>query len=903
MAAPGSNYSKKEKDDAKKFLAEIGIGPRHTLYKHAVEWYVSKIRKSGSALSKKESEEFILALTTGGINKVKSTKVYKKIIDEIENIALNHLINPSGKPAPNTPPSPPRSQSSRSRRTQGTPGAMPTPRGNAGASGGTNQPPSTGGMNPQQGNKFITDKLTDTLVYGDPKYNNTTLYFQNDFDKVAYILRNKRTKSAQHDRYFDWARRVSGQKDDVIRKHGEKVLKQIKKTVGTGTPAPDQIIVNSVPLDFNPPTKQSKTPISGASLLGRSQSASSGPISGQSLINQSANIGHGQSYQDILDSLIKIQESVDKILDLIKNEQKAIAKYIDQNRKLDERKRRESRERLSENKVSGIVKDVLKLFAPVQGILDRILNFIVYTLLGRTMVALIDWMADPKNRDKIKSIARFLKDWWPVLLGAYILFFTRIGSLIRTSIGLSIKLTRLMATKIPELIKFLRALGPRGRTVAAIATVGTIGAGLYLKNRGDEEEKKKNQNQIPPTKSYSSGGGIGKFKPRKLNIGDIGFSGGRVTDASGVEVTGARPDTQLIVAQPGEYVVSKKGVENAERMYGPGFLENLNRMAGASGIPQIVNNIQLANQGGFVGGSPKMKPEDYYSLLAISAAEDSSPQGRADVAQSIYNRLFASGSKYNMNFMQNEGRNTIKDIIVGEKQYEPTFPNRGDWMKIRDKNSAVKALAGYLAKRAERPGSVIKSDLKDALKMINDTEKALKNSKLQREAQKFVQGRLSFYGTSEREHVKGDDVYRKIMVGGKQRDARGNSFSHHLADESKNRYATERRKVAAPIPSMMIAPKPKPKSIGGQFVERIFSVFNQLIKPSNIKPAPSVQAPPPRRRGNADVSFLPPVKMPNQNNYPRYHSPVSIDIPDFNLYPPSMISDRRVVREKLGIAA
>lgn len=117
--------------------------------------------------------------------------------------------------------------------------------------------------------------------------------------------------------------------------------------------------------------------------------------------------------------------------------------------------------------------------------------------------------------------------------------------------------------------------------------------------------------------------------------------------------------------------------------------------------------------GGLVGGN-KMSGADYHSLLAISALEDDKPQGRADVAQSIYNRVLA-GQKYNVNFYQKS--NTIKDHILAEGQYQPTFTNPMDWRNIKDKKTAAIAVMN------SAKGKQYKWKLSDAMKELDNTEK------------------------------------------------------------------------------------------------------------------------------------------------------------------------------------
>ena len=110
---------------------------------------------------------------------------------------------------------------------------------------------------------------------------------------------------------------------------------------------------------------------------------------------------------------------------------------------------------------------------------------------------------------------------------------------------------------------------------------------------------------------------------------------------------------------------------------------------------------------------------DFWSLVAIASREDDDPQGQADVAQSIYNRV-ASGIY---------DANTIKGIITYGGQYEPTFANTADWKAITDIKSASKA-----AGKSE-------SELKKVAAAIT-------NKKYQDAAREFVGGRTDFMGGS-----------------------------------------------------------------------------------------------------------------------------------------------------------
>lgn len=124
---------------------------------------------------------------------------------------------------------------------------------------------------------------------------------------------------------------------------------------------------------------------------------------------------------------------------------------------------------------------------------------------------------------------------------------------------------------------------------------------------------------------------------------------------------------------------------------------------------------------------------DFWSLIAVCACEDGDAQGRADVAQSIYNRVLSKmfgGSK-------------IKAVVTSEWQYEPAFmraPNKGKihstWKAIKNKETAIAALIytkGYTKAFAE-------SQLKETYNQISD----LAN---QTNAKNYVKQRTDFLGT------------------------------------------------------------------------------------------------------------------------------------------------------------
>ena len=117
---------------------------------------------------------------------------------------------------------------------------------------------------------------------------------------------------------------------------------------------------------------------------------------------------------------------------------------------------------------------------------------------------------------------------------------------------------------------------------------------------------------------------------------------------------------------------------------------------------------------------------DYWSLVAICSLEAGLAQARADVAQSIYNRLGTPGKPYGK---------SIKEIIVAEKQYEPTFKNRNDWKAIKDEATAIVAV-----KKAKGWSDT------QAKTALQESAKAIKDKTLQNNSKSFINTRTEFLG-------------------------------------------------------------------------------------------------------------------------------------------------------------
>jgi len=117
--------------------------------------------------------------------------------------------------------------------------------------------------------------------------------------------------------------------------------------------------------------------------------------------------------------------------------------------------------------------------------------------------------------------------------------------------------------------------------------------------------------------------------------------------------------------------------------------------------------------------------QDLYTLATITSLESGSQQGRADVAQSIYNRMKQSGQ-------------SATQVVTAPGQYSPFFAAPEEAKKIKTYDDAVNYLVkykGYTRKTAET--------------MIQSTLSAISNPQLQAEASRFIGARTSFRGSPQ----------------------------------------------------------------------------------------------------------------------------------------------------------
>lgn len=285
-----------------------------------------------------------------------------------------------------------------------------------------------------------------------------------------------------------------------------------------------------------------------------------------------------QESSNILEDILKI---VTSIRDTLIEKNKFDADQSKKDKQSAERERRAGKEKkLESGAFKGLKRAVDKVLAPVKGLFERIFDFIKTVLLGRIVYKIIEWMGNDENQGKIKSIIRFFSDWWPVIAGAYLLFGTKFGKLIRTVGSWAIQIARFA---IPKLLRFVTR---NPRTAAVLAGAGYLGARILTGTEvgGDEEgssEQETAQFQSDQAAAKQVTPPASEEKPKEMS------AGGRVPGSG-------NRDTVPAMLTPGEFVMSKGAVAK----FGTSTLASMNAMGGGTNIPSFSGGGLLGFQGG-----------------------------------------------------------------------------------------------------------------------------------------------------------------------------------------------------------------------------------------------------------------------------------------------------------------
>lgn len=288
------------------------------------------------------------------------------------------------------------------------------------------------------------------------------------------------------------------------------------------------------------------------------------------------------------EKLTSIDEALDNILKSIRDDAKLEKEIADDNKKKKENETRKNKEeKLEKGRGKKLLENAKKVIKPLQGIFDKIFKFLLGVVAGRIFVKVTEWFSDEENKEKVDTLTKFVKDWWPALTTAFLAFSTPLGGFVRTVIGTITKLTvKLGAGLVKLVIKNPKA------ALAAGVIVGTN----ELRRRSQETtsnmiEEKGFEDMSPEEQAneLSKAGNILETFTRtllpSLEEDKKGFSGGGMAMGT---------DTIPAMLTPGEFVMSRGAVNT----FGTDFMESINAAGGGTNKPRTIGGVSYAAGGG-----------------------------------------------------------------------------------------------------------------------------------------------------------------------------------------------------------------------------------------------------------------------------------------------------------------
>jgi len=289
--------------------------------------------------------------------------------------------------------------------------------------------------------------------------------------------------------------------------------------------------------------------------------------------------------KDTLESLVaSIKKSVISIEKTLLALNALTKSQIEKGRKETQRTNRSKREGEMEEKKPSMLGNVAKkIIKPFENIFEKIFRFVFFTLLGNAVTRIIEWWNDKENKKKIDTIFRFLKDHWPTITAAVLLFGTGFGRM-TLRLGFMIakfafKITRFIIPKLFALGKSLLKFAVKNPLLAVGGlVVGAAAVGIASQSLKPSDD---------PEKSETSGD-----SPSKL------FAGGGKVPGSG------STDTIPAMLTPGEFVMSK-GAVNA---FGSDTFSSMNAAGGGTNKPKTSSGTVFAQGGGYIGEKREKPP-------------------------------------------------------------------------------------------------------------------------------------------------------------------------------------------------------------------------------------------------------------------------------------------------------
>lgn len=305
--------------------------------------------------------------------------------------------------------------------------------------------------------------------------------------------------------------------------------------------------------------------------------------------------------EDTQQQLIPLSKSLDEI-------EKNLEKILDTNKKKLDLEKQAARDAAKREETAGFKKTESKLedknktqkikgegekkLKPVSNIFDMIGNFFTNVLLGGAITGFLNFIQDPGKA--FKGITDFLNSTLIPFINDIIKFFNDVMfapiNFIIDGFNAGINELEFALKQIQKVIPIPDISFPDIPNLK-IPNVPDIpdGFGLFQKQESGGEVININ---LPSRSIQKQSTGGNTINANNLSF----FNGGAIDSNSGTTITGMGKDTQLIAAQPGEIMFSKKAVD----AYGADNLLAANAAAGGNNTPKF-GKIAGMEGGGEVG--------------------------------------------------------------------------------------------------------------------------------------------------------------------------------------------------------------------------------------------------------------------------------------------------------------
>lgn len=344
--------------------------------------------------------------------------------------------------------------------------------------------------------------------------------------------------------------------------------------------------------------------------------------------------------------LSRITSALSDIIQKLTEQNALSRRQAELDRKSKEQESRSGLESGLEKRFGFVSKAAEKVIAPVKGILQRIIDFLMKMLIGRAIMLLLDWFGDKKNQEKVGSIIKFFTNFWPALLGGFLIFGTGLGGFIANISGILIRGIAALATRNPIVLGTVIGGGLLAGVTKLAGNKKDDAAKVTPEQQKPEEPKTKPEpQQQQPTQKFAGGGlaqllggvkeGLTKNKALASAIGAAagsalgplgtilgaiaGNKSGKIAEEMSGLISGQKGVDKIpAMLSDGEFVMSRGAVQK----YGVDTLESMNAAGGGTNKPKVMKGKVFAYGGGYVGEDVTASLRKKYDLKHGAGAYD-----------------------------------------------------------------------------------------------------------------------------------------------------------------------------------------------------------------------------------------------------------------------------------------